>query len=188
MQAVACSEVEMLFKRREAESWLNRLRVSLWPRRSWGRSTRYVVHRVRRLSATPHAVALGFAAGVFISSTPFIGFHMVLSAALAWIIGGSIVAALLGTFVGNPLTYPLFWVSSYELGSLMLGQGDSDVELDLSKGIFQTEQIWTLLKPMTLGSIPIGIVLAVLTYALVRPAVNAYQHRRRDLRPTNEVV
>ena len=122
----------MLFKRREAESWLNRLRVHVWPRRSWGRSTRYVVHRVRRLSATPHAVALGFAAGVFISSTPFIGFHMILSAAVAWIIGGSMVAALLGTFVGNPLTYPLFWVGSYEVGSLMLGGGDGKVELDLS--------------------------------------------------------
>lgn len=178
----------MLFKRREAESWLNKLRVTLWPRRSWRRSTRYVVHRVRRLSATPHAVALGFAAGVFISSTPFIGFHMILSAALAWIIGGSIVAALLGTFIGNPLTYPLFWVGSYEVGTLMLGTGDSNVELDLSKGITETEQIWTLLKPMTLGSIPIGVVLAVLSYALVKPAVNAYQHRRRDLRSANDAV
>ncbi|ODR94193.1 hypothetical protein AUC70_11200 [Methyloceanibacter stevinii] len=178
----------MLFKRREAESWLNRVRVSLWPRRSWGRSTRYVVHRVRRLSATRTAVALGFAAGVFISATPFIGFHMILSATLAWIVGGSIVAALLGTFIGNPLTYPLFWVSSYEVGSLMLGRGENKVELDLSAGIFQTEQIWTLLKPMTLGSIPIGIVLGLLSYALVRPAVNAYQHRRRDLRSANEVV
>lgn len=178
----------MLFKRREAETWLNRLRVSIWPRRSWGRSTRYVVHRVRRLSATPHAVALGFAAGVFISSTPFIGFHMMLSAALAWIIGGSIVAALLGTFVGNPLTYPLFWVSSYELGSLMLGKGDGKVELDLSQGIFQTDQIWTVLKPMTLGSIPIGLALGLLSYLVVRPAVNAYQHRRRDLRSPGEAV
>ncbi len=178
----------MLFKRREAETLLNRLRVSLWPRRSWGRSTRYVVHRVRRLSATPHAVALGFAAGVFVSSTPFIGFHMALSAAVAWIVGGSIVAALLGTFVGNPLTYPLFWVSSYEVGSLMLGKGDGDIELDLSKGIFQTDQIWSLLKPMTLGSIPIGIALALLSYVLVKPAVNAYQHRRRELRPPDEAV
>src|SRR5690606_27489557 len=102
------NEVVMLFRRREAESFLERLRVHLWPRRSWSRSTRYVVHRVRRLSATPHAVALGFAAGVFVSATPFIGFHMVLAALTAWIIGGSIVAAILGTFVGNPLTYPLF--------------------------------------------------------------------------------
>lgn len=178
----------MLFKRREAESWADRLRVSLWPRRSWGRSTRYVVHRVRRLAATPHAVALGFAVGVFISSTPFIGFHMLLSSIVAWLVGGSIVAALLGTFIGNPLTYPIFWVSSFELGSLMLGRGDNEVSLDLSKGIFETEQIWEILKPMTLGSIPIGLALGLLSYVIVRPAVNAYQHRRRELRPPDAAV
>ena len=119
----------MLFRRRKAESFLERLRVHLWPRRSWSRSTRYIVHRVRRLSATPHAVALGFAAGVFVSATPFIGFHMVLAALTAWIIGGSIVAAILGTFVGNPLTYAFFWIATFEVGSLMLGGSAKDLHL-----------------------------------------------------------
>ena len=50
----------MLFRRRETESWAERLRVHLWPRRSWSRSSRYVLYRLRRLSASPHAIALGF--------------------------------------------------------------------------------------------------------------------------------
>jgi uncharacterized protein (DUF2062 family) len=178
----------MLFRRREAESFLERLKVHLWPRRSWSRSTRYMVHRVRRLSATPHAVALGFAAGVFVSATPFVGFHMMMAAAVAWIIGGSIVAAILGTFVGNPLTYPLFWVSTYEIGSLMLGHGMKEPKIDLSSGIIDVEQIWPLLKPMTLGALPLGVALATLSYALVKPAVNAYQHRRRALTTNREAM
>jgi len=172
----------MLFKRRKAESFLERIRVSLWPRRSWGRSTRYVVHRVRRLSATPHAVALGFAAGVFVSCTPFIGFHLIMSALVAWVIGGSIVAAVLGTFIGNPLTYPLFWVATYEIGSVMLGRGAGKPHIDLSKEIFQTDQLWPIVQPMSLGALPLGLALGALSYFLVRPAVNAYQHRRRSLR------
>jgi uncharacterized protein (DUF2062 family) len=173
----------MLFRRREAESFLERLRVHLWPRRSWSRSTRYVVYRVRRLSATPHAVALGFAAGVFAATTPFLGTHMILAALIAWIIGGSIVAAILGTFVGNPLTYPLFWVGTYEVGHLMLGGGSDKARVDLSSGIFETslDQLWPILKPMSLGAIPIGLGLAALSYVLVKPTVNAYQHRRREL-------
>lgn len=180
----------MLFRRREAESFLERLRVHLWPRRSWSRSTRYIVHRVRRLTATPHAVALGFAAGVFAATTPFIGTHMVMAALLAWIIGGSIVAAILGTFVGNPLTYPLFWFGTYEVGHLMLG-GNADKErIDLSGGIFHTslDQLWPLLKPMSLGALPLGLALAALSYALVKPMVNAYQHRRRALKPDRAAV
>ena len=171
----------MLFRRREAENWFDRMRVHLWPRRSWTRSSRYVVYRLRRLSDTPHAVALGFAIGVFTALTPFLGTHMVMAALLAWVIGGSVVAALLGTFVGNPLTYPLIWYSTYEVGNLMLGGRIDNKSIDLSGGIFQKslEQLWPILKPMTLGSIPVGLALAALSYVIVKPMVEAYKHRRR---------
>jgi uncharacterized protein (DUF2062 family) len=183
----------MLFRRREAESLLERMRVHLWPRRSWTRSSRYVIYRLRRLSDTPHAVALGFAVGVFTAATPFLGTHMVMAALLAWVVGGSVIAALLGTFVGNPLTYPVFWYSTYEVGNLMLGGGSGKQRIDLSGGIFQTsiDQLWPILKPMSLGSIPVGLALAALSYLLVKPMVEAYKHRRRralELRASREVL
>jgi uncharacterized protein (DUF2062 family) len=171
----------MLFRRRESESFLERMRVHLWPRRSWTRSSRYVVYRLRRLSDTPHAVALGFALGVFTAATPFLGTHLVMAVLLAWVIGGSVVAALLGTFVGNPITYPLLWYSTYEVGNLMLGGAPAKQPIDLSGGIFQSslDQLWPILKPMSLGSIPVGLLLAGLSYLLVRPMVEAYKNRRR---------
>jgi uncharacterized protein (DUF2062 family) len=183
----------MLFRRREAESFLGRMRVHLWPRRSWTRSSRYVVYRLRRLSDTPHAVALGFAIGVFTAVTPFLGTHMVMAALLAWVIGGSVVAALLGTFVGNPITYPLFWYSTYEVGNLMLRGEGAKEPIDLSGGIFQSslDQLWPFLKPMTLGCLPVGLALAALSYVLVRPMVEAYKNRRRrqlELRSGREVL
>jgi uncharacterized protein (DUF2062 family) len=174
----------MLFRRREAESLLERIRVSLWPRRSWSRSSRYVLYRLQRLRASPHAVALGFSAGAFAAVTPYVGTHMILGSLLAWAFGGSILGALLGTFVGNPLTYPVFWFLSYKLGNLMLGSEATHVDIDLRQGIFHSsfEQIWPILKPMTLGSLPLGIAIAALCYFSVRPMVDAYQHRRRALR------
>lgn len=183
----------MLFRRREAESLLGRMRVHLWPRRSWSRSSRYVVYRLRRLSDSPHAVAIGFAAGAFSAVTPFLGTHMIMAALIAWAIGGSIVAALLGTFIGNPLTYPVFWYSTYEVGNLMLGGTVAKQRIDLSDGIFQSslEQLWPILKPMSLGTIPVGLALAALSYVLVKPMVEAYQHRRRreiELRSGREVL
>jgi uncharacterized protein (DUF2062 family) len=186
-------EVVMLFRRREAESFLERMRVHLWPRRSWSRSSRYVVHRLRRLSDSPHAVALGFAAGAFSALTPFLGTHMVMAALIAWVIGGSIVAAILGTFLGNPLTYPLFWYLTYQAGNLMLGGKVKARHIDLSNGIFQSSlaKLWPILKPMTLGCIPVGLALAVLSYLLVKPMVEAYQHRRRrelELRSGREAL
>ena len=183
----------MLFRRRESESFLERMRVHLWPRRSWTRSSRYLVYRLRRLSDTPHAVALGFAIGVFTAATPFLGTHMVMAVLLAWVIGGSVVAALLGTFVGNPLTYPLIWYSTYEVGNLMLRGETGKEPIDLSGGIFQSslDQLWPILKPMTLGCLPVGLALAALSYMLVRPMVKAYKHRRRrqlELRAGREAL
>ena len=171
----------MLFRRRVSESFLERVRVHLWPRRSWNRSSRYVVYRLRRLSDTPHAVALGFAIGVFTAATPFLGTHMVMAVLLSWVIGGSVVAALLGTFVGNPLTYPLIWYSTYAVGNLMLRGKTPKGAIDLSGGIFQSslDKLWPILKPMTLGCLPVGLALALLSYVLVRPMVEAYKHRRR---------
>jgi uncharacterized protein (DUF2062 family) len=171
----------MLFKRRESESFWERLRTHLWPRRSWSRSSRYVVYRLRRLSASPHAIALGFAAGAFAAVTPYIGTHLVMAALLAWVIGGSIVASVLGTFLGNPLTYPFLWYASYEVGSVLLGAQDTKKDIDLSQGLFQSsfEHLWPILKPMSLGCVPLGLAVATGCYFLVRPMVEAYQHRRR---------
>lgn len=181
----------MLFKRREAESLFERVRVHLWPRRSWARSSRYVVYRLRRLSASPHAIALGFSAGAFAAVTPYLGTHMMLAALLAWAMGGSIVGALLGTFVGNPFTYPLFWFASYKIGNALLGSEAVPADIDLRHGIFHSsfEELWPILKPMTLGSFLLGFAIAALSYVLVRPMVDAYQHRReRRLRQGREAI
>ena len=99
-----------------------------------------------------------------------------------------IVAALLGTFIGNPLTYPLFWYSTYEAGNLMLGKEAEAHPIDLSDGIFKmsVDQLWPILKPMSLGSIPIGFGVAVLSYFVVKVMVEAYQRRRREHRAREE--
>ncbi len=172
----------MLFRRRETESCWERLRVHLWPRRSWSRSSRYVVYRLRRLSATPHAIALGFAIGAFAAVTPYIGTHMVMAALLAWIIGGSIVAALLGTFVGNPLTYPLIWYATYEVGNVML-RGERRRQrahrlLGRRLSVFARSAVADPeadVARLRAG----GTCRCRACYFLVRPMVEAYQHRRR---------
>ena len=177
----------MLFKRRDSESMAERLRVHLWPRRSWARSSRYIAYRLRRLKATPHAIALGFAVGAFWAVTPFFGVHVALAVAIAWVLGGSMVAAILGTFLGNPLTYPLFWYTTYEMGTLMLGsdaERPGDLPATLADG--SVAQLWPIIKPMSLGAIPIGIAVAVLCYFVVKPIVEAYQERRRREREIRE--
>ncbi len=98
----------MLFRRRDPADWREKLRVAVWPRRSWGRSIKYLAKRVLRLTASPHAIAGGIAAGVFASFTPYMGLHFLIAFAVAYIIAGNMVAAAMGTFFGNPLSFPVY--------------------------------------------------------------------------------
>ena len=78
----------MIFGRRNKPGLAERVRVFIWPRRSWLRSGKYFVKRILRLTGSPYAIAAGVAAGAFTSFTPFLGFHFIISWVLAFIIGG----------------------------------------------------------------------------------------------------
>ena len=95
-----------MFKRRETRSWLRAIAEFFYPRGGWRRAASYVGHRLRRLPDPPHRIARGIAAGVFVCFTPFFGLHFFMAAILAFLMQGNIVAALLATFFGNPLTFP----------------------------------------------------------------------------------
>lgn len=173
-----------MFRRRIELHPIQRIREFLWPRAGWKRAFQYGWRRVWRLSGTPHAIAVGVAAGVFASCTPFVGFHFVIGFALAWVCRGNLIAAAFGTFFGNPLTFPLIWISSYDLGVWILGGMDTavmrpaDMSLDffLGQGV---DVIWPIIKPMVVGGAPLGLFFALSSYLPVRGAVEAYQKRRR---------
>lgn len=174
----------MLFKRRVAESVWERFRVWLWPRRSFSRSLQYFSKRIFRLKATPHAVAAGVAAGVFASFFP-LGLHFVVAALVCWLIAGNLVAALLGAAVGgNPLTVPLLWGASWETGKLILhrhvtSKGPPAHLSDMLHNM-SFDQLWgPVLKPLTIGAIPLGILFGFVFYAITRWAMAAFQEQRR---------
>jgi uncharacterized protein (DUF2062 family) len=171
----------MLFKRRDTAGWLERLRVWAWPRVSWSRSGRYFLKRVLRLSGTPYAIAAGCAAGVFVSFTPFIGFHVLLTAALAWIIGGNVLAGLLASVVGNPLTFPFIWAGTYEIGQFLLSGRHSAAPTELHHQVLARSfhDIWPLIKPMMVGALPVGLIAGSIVFVLVYRMVVAYQTSRR---------
>jgi hypothetical protein len=172
----------MLCQRRHKPPLSERVRVFFWPRSGWRRSTQYVFKRTLRLSGTPHAIALGFAAGVFISFTPFVGMHFILGFVVAWITGGNLIAAAVGTFIGNPITFPLIWISTFQLGNWILSTPATvPFHFDEGKSILHEslDGLWPLLKPMTVAGVPMGIVFGILFYFPVRSMVEAYQTRRR---------
>jgi uncharacterized protein len=184
----------MLFKRKKRLSVVMRLRYALWPARSFGRSFRYRILRLLRIQASPHSIAIGCAVGVFAVFTPFLGLQMMLGALLALALRGSVLASAVGSFAGNPLTYPIIWISTFTVGNVLL---DSSASAEISTfsdgaealgrsirdaspdGVATAVQgLWPILKPMALGSLPLGGLTAILTYVAVRQLADAQKRGR----------
>jgi len=139
------------------------------PRKSMNmrRTTRFYVLRILRLRASPHAIAVGVAAGVFAAFLPFIGVHMALSVAIAWLLGGNMIAATASTLlVGNPFTYPFIWASTWQAGEIILRstvQHPRPIDLGDLFLHFSVLDIWRpVLEPMLIGAVPIALISAVL--------------------------
>ena len=118
-----------MFKRRNPQTFFERLRQFLWPREGWGRATKYLWQRTVRLSGTPHSIALGLAIGAFASANPILGTHIIWCAIIIYFVGGNFIAAVLGTWVGNPASFPFIWLATFNTGNFLLGRNADDREL-----------------------------------------------------------
>lgn len=194
----------MVFKRRDKPPLLLRVREAVLPQRGWGRAIEYLGHRVRRLPDSPHRIALGFAIGVFACFSPFFGAHLLLAAGLAKLLRANIVASLIGTFVGNPLTFPFIAAVSLGLGRRILGYGASGHDFErlthsfalAASGLWSSlmslvgrgQPQWGRLEPFVdyvlwpyfVGGLLPGLAAAAASYWLLRPLIAAYQARRRE--------
>lgn len=190
----------MVFKRRTPRTYFQALSQSLYPKGGWRRAATYVLHRLRRLPDPAHKISRGIACGVFVSFTPFFGMHFIFAALLAWVVNGNLMAALLSTFFGNPLTFPFIAAVAMETGSLILGQpviplpavlgafSEAAVEIWHNfMSVFTPEHAhWTGLRhffsrvflPYLVGGLLPGLLSAIAFYFLSNPVLAAYQKAR----------
>lgn len=193
----------MVFKRRTPRTIGAAVSQFFYPRGGWRRAVSYVMHRLRRLPDAPHRIARGIAAGTFISFTPLFGFHFMGAALIAWVVRGNIMASLLGTFVGNPVTFPFIAAASLETGRWLLGipadgmllpdvlRGFGEASIQLwhnAEALFGPQQMhWDSLErfnqrifmPYLIGSLIPGTLAAVVMHYITLPLINAYQMLRR---------
>lgn len=175
-----------------------------------GRSTRglwykrlirkcFPAHQLKRLRASPHEVALGCAVGVFVSITPLLGAQMLIAALIAGLLRASVPAAVLGTFFGNPVSWPIIWTSTYAMGVQIVrldgildaGHVEQNVMLlwaallERSPELFNATValLWPVLLPMLAGSLPLGLLTAAIIYYISRNLIREWQAHRMSKAP-----
>ena len=194
-----------MFKRRDKRPVWKVVFDALYPKGGWSRAFQYIKFRVKRLPDSPEKVARGIWAGVFTTFTPLYGVHFFIAVLIARLSNGNILASLLGTFFGNPLTYIPIGVVSMQTGHFLLGtklQSETkrsfigkfiDAWRDLQDNFiaFMTGQPtdWSKLVlfyhevffPYLVGGILPGMIAATVCYYLCIPLVRAYQNRRKGV-------
>ena len=139
--------------------------------------TRFISYyklKLARLSASPHAIASGFACGSMVSFTPLLGLHFLLAIVFAYIIRGNYVAALLGTIVGNPITFPFIWGLIYKVGAFVTSTKQKELNHEINFDMIIT-QTYEIFLPMLLGGAILAIPVWLTTYLLTHSFILSYK-------------
>jgi len=195
----------VVFKRRDRRPIWRIVLEFVWPRGGWTRAFYYIRHRLRRLPDPPHRIARGIFSGVLVSFTPFFGMHFVCAALVALVMRGNILAAMLATFLGNPLTFVPITVISFQTGNFLLGRAFThdtgvhrwlggkfadawgDLKANFIALFTDAQPDWSNLEvfyddiffPYMIGGIIPGLLAGLVGYYLSLPVIQAYQNRRK---------
>ena len=122
---------------------------------------RTIKMKIYRIRDFPESVAIGLAWGVAISFTPLLGFHLIICYLGTLVMRGNLIAATVGSVVGNPWTFPFFFYAAYKLGVNFIYSPLEYYEFKIS---FLIENFSKLFFPTLLGSLPIAITTWFITY------------------------
>ncbi|MGB0719538.1 MAG: DUF2062 domain-containing protein [Bdellovibrionales bacterium] len=178
-----------MFKRREALSLLQIIRELFWPSMGWVRAFKYAKMRIIRLSDSSHKIAMGLAIGTGISFTPIVGTHFVQAGLLAYISRSNLIASLIGTFVGNPWTFPFMWWAAMSFGSYLFGLFGLPASTALPEHM-NLSVLWDLIRhdplriflPWAVGGYLLCFLSIPLTYSLYYNMVRGAKLARKKAR------
>lgn len=116
---------------------------------------------------TRDTVALGVTVGTFIGFMPFFGLQIVVSLLLCFMLRVNVTAAVLATFISNPLTGGGILYLQYRVGkwlSAYLWDPMDPAELEHLTGMIK---LWVVNgKPLMLGAVVTGVAAALIAYPL----------------------
>jgi hypothetical protein len=145
------------------------------------RTCKYHWLKFRRLQGDPKRIALGAALGIFIGVTPTIPFHTVLVLSLAPLLRVSVIAAYMGIWVSNPLTWVPQYLLAYGVGSYILFRGEPlRIPAQANLAAF-LDLLWRGGLALQLGGIIISVPPAIAAYFFTLWAIKRYRQRRARL-------
>ena len=122
-------------------------------------------YKITKIKDFPESVSVGMAWGAAVSFTPLLGFHLIICYLGTWLMRGNLIAATVGTIIGNPWTFPFIFYLDYKIGTTIFLNSVDYYEFKIS---FFVENFEALFYPTLLGSIPIALFVWFVTYIICK--------------------
>lgn len=151
------------------------------------RARRFFIYRVLHVDDTPHRIALGVALGIFVTWTPTIGLQMGLVVLLAWLCRANKLVGLPFVWISNPATAGFIYYPNYLIGKWILGSDTHAPNfwsaMTFSGNIIEKIQTWwaetyKVFGPLWIGSLIVGLILGIISYALIYYTIIEYRKLR----------
>ena len=138
--------------------------------------------RFLKIRGQPREIALGFALGLFIGMTPFIGLHTVIAVPLAALFKWNKISAAISVWFTNAATAPIIYSITYLVGARIIGiqKGFNWSDTHSFSAVYHMilkapEIVWA----MIVGGVVLGLPLAAAGYYVIFMVLKRYQENIR---------
>lgn len=153
-----------------------------------GKTFRQNATYIISLKGDAHWLALSFAIGLFIGTTPFYGAHTVLALMAVSIFRFNLPVLLMGAWLTMPPILPFIYYAGYRIGRFVLPGLDhvprallfdtinKIMTFDVAR-IRETKEVVILVKQLFLGCTVLGLCFSMMGYCLLLFAIKRYRKK-----------
>lgn len=133
--------------------------------------------RFLKIRGNPREIALGFALGLFVGMTPFMGFHMAIAVPLAALLKWNKFSSALAVWITNPISAPFIYTATYFVGAKLTAfRNHLNIPHVDHKGLVTVlYKAPEVLMVMVVGGVVLGLPLAIGGYYLSYAAITKYR-------------
>jgi uncharacterized protein (DUF2062 family) len=144
----------------------------------WTAPLKKAYFRFLKIRGNPKEIALGFAWGLFVGMTPFMGLHTAIAVPLAALFKWNKFSAALAVWISNPLTAPVIYGITYYTGAkvLFIQNGYKlPTEFNIDALLYTLRSAPEIIGILSVGGVAVGLPLAVAGYYFAIKAITEYR-------------
>ena len=143
-----------------------------------------IKNKLLNIEANPKSISKGYALGIFLGTTPFIGMKVFISLIITSIFKWNKISSVIGVYHFNTLTAPFFYTLSFLVGKTILGiqlNINFYENMSISKIFHLLTDNLQVFSALLVGGIVLGAPIAIFAYYASLSLINKKQNLTPEL-------